>query len=74
MIPLATVFATAVVTNAPARFAAAEIARPCGATARVCRPTSRLVRGVVKAVREVEGETDDDHNDEERVVHSLEAR
>ena len=67
MIPLPTVFATAVVANAPARFAIAAISdrEPRRERARRDRGGDR-VRRVVEAVREVEGERDDDRDDEQR--------
>ena len=72
MIPLPTVFATAVVTNAPARFATAETSTAeRGESARVADPGRHVVRGVVEAVREVERERDCDHEDEQRCPHEL---
>ena len=59
MIPLPTVFATAVVTNAPARFAIAAISDRESRRERAGRDRGRDgVRRVVEAVREVERERD----------------
>ena len=67
MIPFPTVFATAVVTNAPARFAIAAISTASrGESARVETRRRDRVGGVVEAVREVERERDDDRDDEKR--------
>ena len=72
MIPSPTVLATAVVTNAPARFATAAIS-----TADARRQRARgdgrgdRIRRVVEPVREVEAERDDDRDDEQRAVHAL---
>ena len=71
MIPLPTVFATAVVTKAPARLATAATRT---ASPRRERPRRDRggdgVRGVVEAVREIEAEGDDDDDDEQDVVHA----
>ena len=70
MIPFPTVAATAVVTNAPARLASDcdEDGHP--RSQRPCRDGGRDGVGrVVKAVREVEAQRDDDHQDEETVAH-----
>ena len=69
MIPLPTVFATAVVTNAPARFAIAAMRPPRGRERPRRDPGRDVVRRVVEAVREVEREREDDDEDEEGSVH-----
>ena len=67
MIPLPTVCATAVVTNAPTRFATDAISTASrGESARVEIARRDRVRRVVEAVREVEDERDDDRDDEQR--------
>jgi hypothetical protein len=74
MIPLPTVVATAVVTKAPARFAAAEIST-AGTGRERPRPDPRrdVVRRVVEAVREVERQRDRDNEDEKDHVVSASA-
>ena len=68
---LPTVFATAVVTNAPARFATDAISTAIrGVSARVRDRSRNGVRRVVEAVGEVEAERDGDHHDQQDVVHS----
>ena len=68
MIPFPTVFATAVVTKAPARLATAAIENRQARRERPRRDRGRDgVRGVVEAVREVEAERDD-HDDDEQDV------
>ena len=72
MIPWPTVFATAVVTNAPARFAIAAISTAMPRRHRARRDRRRDgVRRVVEAVREVEAERDEDDDDEEDVLQRL---
>ncbi len=67
MIPSPTVFATAVVANAPARFASAAISDGDPGRERARRDRGRdRVRRVVEAVREVEREREDDRDDEQR--------
>ncbi len=70
MIPWPTVFATAVVTKAPARFATDAIAHGHPGRERPRRDGGGDgVRRVVEAVREVEPERDDDDDDEEGELH-----
>ena len=67
MIPLPTVFATAVVAKAPARFAIAAISTAMPRRERPRRDGRRdRVGSVVEAVGEVERERDDDRDDEQR--------